>query len=389
MPASNNTFQRDANIALVAQLIWKNEGISRVDISRILKLNKSTVSNIISVLMESGLVVEGDRKDSNVQGGRKAIELTISKSFGCVIGVDLQTSHYRTVIMSVDGTILWQKKGTRTQISFEKFLCFVVDEALEAHQNYNSPVLALSFSISGLVDSKTGTVVFSHPFKLRDYHMVDFLKARYNYPIHVENDANCAAWVDLHENLGSSFASNALAVVADFHEESKRNDSVIGIGIGLGVIIDGAVYRGSHSAAGEFCSLSWTPGNPNQSGLSLEVLRNTLDDKNSLTQWMRDTFLSFIPLFSVMDFENVILHGNPFADEAWVLETLKENVPEFMGILDRVGCKLLFQSQDEYVSAKGAALKYLHELYSIPELEKESPDRWTWYDIFEYLEKQQ
>lgn len=388
MPASNNTFQRDANIALVAQLIWKNEGISRIDIARLLKLNKSTVSNIISILMESGLVVEGDRKDSNVQGGRKAIELTIAKNFGCVIGFDLQTSHYRSVMMAVDGTILWEKKGIRTQISFEKFLCSVVDEAIAAHEAFACPVLALSFSISGLVDSKTGTVIFSHPFKLKDYKLADFLKARYNYPIYIENDANCAAWVDLHETLGSNFTSNALAVVSDFHEEARRNESVIGIGVGLGVIIDGVVYRGAHSAAGEFCSLSWKPGNPNQSGLSLDVLRNTLDDKDSLTKWVRDTFLSFIPLLSVMDFEKIILHGNPFADEAWVMETLEKDVPEFMGILDRVGCELLFQSQDEYVSAKGAALKYLHQLYSIPELEDDTPDRWTWYDIFDYREKQ-
>ena len=62
MPASNNVFQRNANTSLVAQLIWKQGGLSRVDISRTLQLNKSTVSNIISYLMDIGLVNEGEQE---------------------------------------------------------------------------------------------------------------------------------------------------------------------------------------------------------------------------------------------------------------------------------------------------------------------------------------
>ena len=93
MPASNNVFQRNANTSLIAQLIWRQEGLSRVDISRQLQLNKSTVSNIISYLMEVGLVHEGERKDATSLGGRKPIELSIAKDFACVFGFDLQPSH--------------------------------------------------------------------------------------------------------------------------------------------------------------------------------------------------------------------------------------------------------------------------------------------------------
>ena len=71
MPASNNVFQKNANTSLVAQLIWRQGGLSRVDISRLLQLNKSTVSNIISYLMEIGLVSEGERKDATSLEGRK------------------------------------------------------------------------------------------------------------------------------------------------------------------------------------------------------------------------------------------------------------------------------------------------------------------------------
>ena len=388
MPASNNVFQRNANTSLVAQLIWRQGGLSRVDISRHLQLNKSTVSNIISYLMDIGLVNEGEHKDATSQGGRKPIELTIARDFGCVFGFDLQPSHYRSVIMSADGSILWEVRGSKRQLSFESFVCSVVDEALNAHRGIQIPILALSFSIPGQIDAKNGVIINSYPFTLRDYHLKDFLKARYDYPIYIENDANCAAWLDLHSTLGFDFSSNAVSVVADFHEESKRNDSVIGIGAGLGVIIDGKVYHGSHNGAGEFCSVTWKSGNPNQSGLSTELLKKTIDDKEALASWMEDTFISMVPFFAIMDFDAVILHGGPFSDEEWTRKTIEERASSFIGVLEKTGCTLVFESQDESVSAKGAALMYLHELYSVPGLEDDFTERRSWSEVVEFLQDQ-
>ena len=388
MPASNNVFQKNANTSLVAQLIWRRGGLSRVDISRLLQLNKSTVSNIISYLMEIGLVSEGERKDATSLGGRKPIELTIARDFGCVFGFDLQPSHYRSVIMSADGSILWEVRGSKRQLSFESFVCSVVDEALNAHRGIQIPILALSFSIPGQIDAKHGVIIHSYPFAIRDYHLKDFLKARYDYPIYIENDANCAAWLDLHSTLGFDFSSNAVTVVADFHEESKRNDSVIGIGAGFGVIIDGKVYHGSHNGAGEFCSISWKRGNPNQSGLNTDLLKRTIDDREALTSWIVDTFVSLVPFLAIMDFDTIILHGNPLSDEEWVRDVLEEKASSFLGVLDKIGCSLVFETQDESVSAKGAALMYLHELYSVPGLEEDFSERKSWNEVVEFLEDQ-
>ena len=388
MPASNNVFQKNANTSLVAQLIWRQGGLSRVDISRLLQLNKSTVSNIISYLMEIGLVSEGERKDATSLGGRKPIELTIARDFGCVFGFDLQPSHYRSVIMGADGSILWEVRGSKRQLSFESFVCSVVDEALNAHRGIQIPILALSFSIPGQIDAKNGVIIHSYTFALKDYHLKDFLKARYDYPIYIENDANCAAWLDLHSTLGFDFSSNAVSVVADFHEESKRNDSVIGIGAGFGVIIDGKVYHGSHNGAGEFCSISWNRGNPNQSGLSTELLKRTIDDREALASWIVDTCVSLVPFMAIMDFDSIILHGSPLSDEVWVRSVLEEKASSFLGVLEKIGCSLIFETQDESVSAKGAALMYLHELYSIPDLEEGFSERKSWREVVEFLEDQ-
>ncbi len=386
MPVDNNLFQKNANTSLVARLIWQRKSISRAEIARELNLYRSTVTNITSYLISSGVVVEGKRLASTQQGGRKAVELSINPNFGCVIGFDVQPSHYRSVILSADGTELWRETGSFGVIPITEMIEKVIERALMAHRNIRIPVIAMSFAIPGIVDVASGCVLDSFPFGVRDLDIRALVNSRYPFPVCVENDANTAAWVDILKN---GAWGNAISVVADFHEESRLNSDIIGIGAGIGLILAGKVYRGTHNAAGEFKSITWKEGLTNQSGLPVEILNNTIDNKGSLSDWIEDTFRSFIPIVSVMDVEKLILHGRPFADRQWVIDTLASRVPSFLGLLDQYRCQMVFDSQDECVSASGAAMMCLHNLFSVPLLEdSEKDDTFTWQKTIDFLQRQ-
>ncbi|MBQ6125042.1 MAG: ROK family transcriptional regulator [Spirochaetales bacterium] len=386
MPVDNNLFQKNANTSLVARLIWQRKSISRAEIARELNLYRSTVTNITSYLISSGVVVEGKRLASTQQGGRKAVELSINPNFGCVIGFDVQPSHYRSVILSADGTELWRETGSFGVIPITEMIEKVIERALTAHRNIRIPVIAMSFAIPGIVDVSSGRVLDSFPFGVRDLDIRALVNSRYPFPVCVENDANTAAWVDILKN---GAWGNAISVVADFHEESRMNSDIIGIGAGIGLILAGKVYRGTHNAAGEFKSITWKEGLTNQSGLPVEVLNSTIDNRASLSDWIEDTFRSFIPIISVMDVEKLILHGRPFADRKWVIDTLNSRVPSFLGLLDQYRCQMVFDSQDECVSASGAAMMCLHNLFSVPLLEDaEKDDTFTWQKTIDFLQGQ-
>ncbi|MBQ5391010.1 MAG: ROK family transcriptional regulator [Spirochaetales bacterium] len=386
MPVDNNLFQKNANTSLVARLIWQRKSISRAEIARELNLYRSTVTNITSYLISSGVVVEGKRLASTQQGGRKAVELSINPNFGCVIGFDVQPSHYRSVILSADGTELWRETGSFGVIPITEMIEKVIERALTAHRNIRIPVIAMSFAIPGIVDVASGRVLDSFPFGVRDLDIRALVNSRYPFPVCVENDANTAAWVDILKN---GAWGNAISVVADFHEESRMNSDIIGIGAGIGLILAGKVYRGTHNAAGEFKSITWKEGLTNQSGLPVEVLNSTIDNRASLSDWIEDTFRSFIPIISVMDVEKLILHGRPFADRKWVIDTLNSRVPSFLGLLDQYRCQMVFDSQDECVSASGAAMMCLHNLFSVPLLEDaEKDDTFTWQKTIDFLQGQ-
>lgn len=386
MPVDNNLFQKNANTSLVARLIWQRGSISRADIARELNLYRSTVTNITSYLINSGVIVEGKYLASTQQGGRKAVELSVNPNFGCVIGFDIQPSHYRSVILSVDGTELWRETGSLGLIPFAEMVEKVIERALVAHKSIKIPVIAMSFAIPGIIDVDNGRVVTSFPFGIKDFDIRQVVHKRFDYPVFVENDANTAAWVDILKN---GAWGNAISLVADFHEESRVNPEIIGIGAGVGIILSGKVYRGSHNAAGEFKSVTWKEGLTNQSGLPVDILNNTIDDRDSLADWMEDTFKSLIPVISVMDVEKLILHGRPFYDREWVMKTLTERASSFLGLLSEYRCTIVFDSQDECISASGAAMMCLHNLFSVPSLEEADKDGMpTWQQTIEFLQRQ-
>ena len=386
MPIDNNMFQKNANTSLVARLVWQRKSISRAEIARVLGLYRSTVTNITSYLINAGVIREGNLMSSTQQGGRKAVELSINPDFGCVFGFDVQPSHYRAVIVAADGTELWRETGSFGVIPVLEMIDKILKRAFEAHRNIGSPVLALSFAIPGIVDDSYGSILNSFPFGIRDVDIRSYIREKYDYPVFIENDANTAAWLDV---LSNGAWGNAISVVADYHEEFRTAPDIVGIGAGIGLIIAGKVYRGTHNAAGEFKSVTWREGMSNQSGLSLDVLRNTQDDKDCLGQWIADTFKSFIPLVSVMDPEKVILHGRPFEDKDWVLSTLEARVPEFMDLMRVFGFSLVFNSVDECVSASGAAMMCLHNLFSVPELTSDGQNgKFMWEETIAFLQGQ-
>ena len=164
MAVNNSGYQRNSNISLVARSIWEHKTISRVDLARELGLYRSTVTNIISFLIEKGIVEEGEAVSSSSHSGRKAITLSLNREFGCVFGFDIQPSHFRAVILSIDGSELWR---TSTVLKSDD-LIGMIDEAMELalkeRDRIGIPLLAASFSIPGVIDSN-GVVKYSWPFR--------------------------------------------------------------------------------------------------------------------------------------------------------------------------------------------------------------------------------
>jgi glucokinase len=102
------------------------------------------------------------------------------------------------------------------------------------------PVAAVGISTAGVVDSINGRILGSTgnmPALNNLTNLRDMLEQRVNLPIHIENDANAAAYGEWR--CGAAIgATNMFAIT-------------LGTGVGMGIVFNQSLYRGAHFYAGE------------------------------------------------------------------------------------------------------------------------------------------
>lgn len=101
-----------------------------------------------------------------------------------------------------------------------------------------SEIASVGIASPGIVDDETGEAIYANNLRFRHFPIVPLLKKQLSVPeIHIENDANAAAW-------GEAIAGAA--------KGSKSSVMItLGTGVGGGIIDHGKVFKGFNSAAGE------------------------------------------------------------------------------------------------------------------------------------------
>jgi glucokinase len=102
----------------------------------------------------------------------------------------------------------------------------------------------IGIGIPGLVDPKEGIVLgLANIPSFQHVELRKFLTARFGKPVFINNDANCFA-LGVHKfGVGKGF-QNLVGIT-------------LGTGLGGGIIIQGKLYSGVNSAAGEWCGVSY------------------------------------------------------------------------------------------------------------------------------------
>lgn len=108
--------------------------------------------------------------------------------------------------------------------------------------------VGIGIGIPGLVDSSEGIVLgLANIPSFQHVELKKFLTGRFSKPVFVNNDANCFA-IGVHKyGVGKPF-KNLVGIT-------------LGTGVGGGIVINGHLYSGLFSAAGEWCSAPYLDHN--------------------------------------------------------------------------------------------------------------------------------
>lgn len=260
---ATRTDSKNQNRRFVLQCVYGSQPTSRADISRTTGLTRATVSEIVSDLVEEGLVLEVGTAPS--AGGKPPTLLAIAEDSHHLITVTLGASRWTGSLLTLRRRIIRSttvnsagRRGAPAIDALREFVGELIDLTPEH-------VLGIGIATPGTV-TPDGMV---REATMIDWHGAEvgrLLTEHFSIPTHVTNDANAIALAEY--SLGDHRTTDLLAIK-------------IGTGVGSGIIVNGRPFSGESFAAGEIGNLSVLPALFSEGG------HRTLEDVTSAVAFSR------------------------------------------------------------------------------------------------------
>lgn len=232
----NHSKIKETNRKKIIRLLQEEEEITKLDISRRLGISITTVSTNIIELKEEEVV--GDIRSLESTGGRKAMAIKLNENYRFSLGVAITPKQIKISLLNlkkkvVDRTIIdHNNDGIENIIELTKKS---IEELLNRQRIGNEKLLGIGVSIPGTVDSEKGIIRYCYFLGIKDFN----IKEKFEYmkvPVYVDNEANLSAFYE-------------------FLNKHSNNENLLYIsitdGLGLGIIINGRIYRGSNNTSGK------------------------------------------------------------------------------------------------------------------------------------------
>jgi predicted NBD/HSP70 family sugar kinase len=236
----NAKSQNRINTSVLFNYVLRNGPTYKSQVAQALSISLPAVSRVFDALEKSGFIEKSGVKISS--GGRPVEYYRVSVRDGFVIGIDLlkQKLAMKTLVGDRAAAIEPVRlSGEATVTDLEKEIRSIIDMAKQGGRIKGLEGLkSICIGSPGIVDYETGeirTAVFH-----RELSGVNFkaqLERSFAVPVIVDNVVNLSAFAEF-QSLRRSEPQNLVCLD-------------IGFEVGAGLVIDGRVFRGRHSTAGE------------------------------------------------------------------------------------------------------------------------------------------
>jgi predicted NBD/HSP70 family sugar kinase len=252
----------------VLRVIVSAGQITRPRLGAILNLSKPTMSAVMTELGALGLVESVGSHQGAM--GRSAAVYALGPSAGFVIGIDVGGAQVRAVAQGLDGSPLaaTELKIPKQQRATIEEIATVVDEAAR------STILAVGNRSRNLrsIAVAVPRIVSHHRLgqnrRKGPESVLHLLRQSIDAPILLENNVNCAAFGEMHH--GAAEGRDIFVFLQ------------VGVRVGLGIVINGKLFRGYNGAAGEAgrVPFPWSRSDvPEREGLELYLGSDALMDR--------------------------------------------------------------------------------------------------------------
>lgn len=377
----NHSKIKETNRKKIIKLLLERTEITKLDISRILGISITTVSTNITEFKNEGIVEDVRSLEST--GGRKAIAIRLKEDCKFSIGVALTPNHIKIALVNIKKEIIENIRISHNNDGIENLIKIInekIDFIMKKYNLDSEKLLGIGLSLPGTVDFKEGIIKYSYLLGVKEFNLKE--KFQYlNVPIYVDNEANLSAY---YEFLSRKDVLKNLLYVS------------ITDGLGLGIIINGKIYRGDNNSSGEFghikvvidgkkckcgakgCLEAYASMNSLIESYNEEVSENILDidefeklymqndikAKKVLDDYLRILAVGISNLIMILDPNTIVIGGdinNLLNDK---MEILKKNIYKDNLFTDESSCNIsIADFKESYML--GAAMMPVEEFLEI------------------------
>ena len=236
---------KETNIRRIFKLVSISDGISRAEIANRTGLSPTTVSTLAEELIFAGFIFEDGTGDIPTSG-RKPIMLKVKPKGGCIIAADLQDNGYNLGLFdlnccSISENFIVLPEYDNLGISMLE----EISKAIKKNGFQKVQLLGICIGAPGIIDRKNNKIISSTilPIDIKnDFYSV----IQESYPgikLELINESSLSAYAE--KEFGKITGNIDNLIYVDIHT-----------GIGAGIIINGRMYEGSGSLAGEIGHIS-------------------------------------------------------------------------------------------------------------------------------------
>ncbi|MDT7800796.1 MAG: hypothetical protein QOI78_4229 [Actinomycetota bacterium] len=246
-PVARPDEVRRHNRTTLLRLLHVGGPSTRATLAAELGLNRSTIKTLVDGLAEAGVVEEKVPRPGR-GAGRPSLLVLPQPHAAVVLAVDLQVEHVAIALVGLGGQILgrnsWNLRGRMNRP--EEVITHVIESTAVLAGDLDVTPVAVGVSVPGVVRRADGYVHEAPNLRWTDVALGERLGAVLQIPILVGNDAELGAVAE-HLRGAARGSSDMVYISAD-------------VGVGGGVIAEGAALRGGAGYVGEIGHMVIRPG---------------------------------------------------------------------------------------------------------------------------------
>ncbi|MDJ0783605.1 MAG: ROK family transcriptional regulator [Desulfosarcinaceae bacterium] len=243
MAVANKELIREINRFNILNAIRNAGAISRVELAELTGQSRAAVTNITARLLEEGLIYAKERVEQGRQRGRKRVRLAINPQAAYVVGVKL--SSFRVSVAVTDMQAEVQSHvivPVRTQERAVEFVADLIEDGIRHCVSevglHLEGISGIGIGLPGFIDSRSGSCFWTPLYTDGKLPLRELLENRFEIPTYIENDTNTVTLA--HQWFGEGRGHDNFLVVT------------LEDGVGMGIVVNGQLYRGAHGFAAEF-----------------------------------------------------------------------------------------------------------------------------------------